>query len=540
MTVRPGAPPSRPGAPAPPDRDLRFLTFLGGTAMADIGDQAWIVVLAFAAAQAGDPLTATLTVAAGTVPRAILDLLGGAVADRVPTRPVLAGAAVGRVLALALGLVALFQLPGNTIAVMVAVAALFGAADAVHKPAIGTFPRQLVAVGQLVRAAGLRQLVARVALLVGPALAGVVLAAVAVPGAMVGLIVVFAVAAVLLGLVRPRKRRRLAPRQSVAASTREVVGYLRQDTRARALVQTMVGLNFFVIPVINAGIAIRVHQEGWGAGTLGVLMASIGVGAVVGALVTLRLRPRYPMRFALLLLVLQGFALALAGVLPVIGAGISLALVGLTAGLSSPMLGGTTQAIVRQSYLGRIYSLYGLADDALIPFALVGYGALAGVIGVERTTVLSGLGMAVLMGLALLRRPLRDLRIDAPGAPAEEDSRSPRPHPDRVRPRAASAQSREPAAPASAGTPVAPVAGTPVVVTPVDGTPVDGTPVAPVDGPAAGSVEADAPIELRRPAAVPEANTAAADFAADRSVAPTDIDRSAHRHRVQRTSRAAG
>jgi MFS family permease len=412
---------------APPDRDPRFLTFLGGTAMADIGDQAWIVILAYAAAQSGHPLTATLTVAAGTVPRAILDLIGGSVADRLPTRPLLVVAALGRVLALALGLLALVELPGRTVPIMVLVAVLFGAADAVHKPAVGTFPRQVVAVTQLVRAASLRQLVARVALLVGPALAGVVLAAGKVPGAVAGLVGVFAVAAVLLSLVRPRYRREFAPRQSVVASTREVVGYLRQDAPARALVYTMIGLNFFVIPVINAGIAIRVHQEGWGASTLGVLMASIGFGAVAGTLVTLRIRPRYPMRFALILLVLQGIALALAGVLPVVGAGISLGLVGLTAGLSSPMLGGTTQAIVRQNYLGRIYSLYGLADDALIPFALVGYGAVAGAVGVRLTTVLCGVGMAVLMGTALLRRPLRMLRLDEPEAvdPVVEESLDP-------------------------------------------------------------------------------------------------------------------
>lgn len=405
----PGEPREHPGDPV---RDSRFLRYLGGTGLADIGDQAWIVVLAFAAASTGDPLTATLTVAAGTVPRAILDLIGGAIADRLPTRPLVAVAATARVLALVIGLLALIRMPQHTIWIMVGLAILFGAADAIHKPAIGTLPRQLVPVSRLVKAVGYRQLLARSALLIGPALAGVVLGAWALKGALGGLIAVFAIAAILLGGVRARYQRELSPRQSVVSSTREVVGYLRTDSRARALTFTMIGLNFFVIPVITAGIALRVHENDWGVHALGWLTAAIGVGAVIGNLISLRLKPIYPMRFALIMLVLQGIGLALAGLLPMVGAGIALALVGFTAGISSPMLGGTTQAIVREAYLGRVYALFGLADDALIPFALIGYGALAGVIGVGPTTVICGLAMAVLMSVGLFRRPLRSLRID--------------------------------------------------------------------------------------------------------------------------------
>ena len=408
------------GSGPSPVRDARFFTFLGGVALADIGDHAWVVVLAYAAALSGDPLTATVTVAAGTIPRAILDLVGGAVADRLPTRPLLIGAAGTRVLALVAGLVALSTMPERTIPIMIVLAVFFGAADALHKPAVFTMPRQLIGVGQLVRAASLRQLINRLAMLGGPALAGVVLATVHVPGAIAGLVAVFTVAAILLALVRPRFERERSERQSVIAATRQVVRYLRTDSVARSLVYSMVGLNFFVIPVINAGVALRVAEEGWGAGVLGILMASIGVGAVVGTAVTLRLKPRYPMRFALILLIAQGFGLALTGVLPMVGVAVSLGLVGLTAGLSSPMLAGTAQAIVRPNYIGRVFSVVGLADDALVPFGLIGYGLLAGVIGIGPTTVICGAGMALLMALALLRRSLRTLRIDQ--APEEDVS----------------------------------------------------------------------------------------------------------------------
>ncbi|WP_230208457.1 MFS transporter [Microlunatus sp. Gsoil 973] len=314
-----------------PGRDRRFLTFLGGAASADIGDQAWIVILAYAAAQSGSAVTATLTVAAGTVPRAILELVGGAIADRLPTRPLVVGVAGARVLALAAGLLALIGLPDHTIPIIVGIAVLFGAADALHKPAIFTMPRQIVGVDSVVRAASLRQLVNRLALLGGPALAGAVLAAVALPGAIAGLLAVFLLAAVLLSLVRVRYPREDVERESVLASLRSVVEFLRSDRPSRALVCSMVGLNFFVIPVLNVGVALKAHQEGWSAQVLGILLACVGVGAAIGTLVTLRIKPRHPMRFALALLVMQGFALGLVGLLPMVGVAVSLALVGLTA-----------------------------------------------------------------------------------------------------------------------------------------------------------------------------------------------------------------
>jgi MFS family permease len=418
----PGGDEAAPRVPSP-GRDRRFLTFLGGAAAADIGDQAWIVILAYAAAQSGSAVTATLTVAAGTVPRAILELVGGAVADRLPTRPLVVSVAGARVLALAAGLLALIALPEHSIFVIVGIAVLFGAADALHKPAIFTMPRQIVGVDHVVRAASLRQLVNRMALLGGPALAGAVLAAVALPGAVAGLLAIFLLAAVLLSLVRVRFRREEVQRESVLASLRSVVEFLRADHPSRALVYSMIGLNFFVIPVLNVGVALKAHQEGWSAQVLGILLACVGVGAALGTLVTLRIKPRHPMRFALALLVLQGFALALVGLLPMVGVGISLALVGLTAGLASPMMAGTAQAIVPSNYIGRVFAVVGVADDALIPFALVGYGVVADRVGLSTTTVICGIGMAVLMGIGLLRRPLRNLRLDQPGDEAAGSDR---------------------------------------------------------------------------------------------------------------------
>lgn len=399
-------------AQVPASRDRNFLRYLGGVAAADVGDQAWLTVLAWTAAQTGRPVAATLVLAAGTVPRAVLALVGGAVADRLPSRPLLIGANGVRVLVLLAGVAGLLGLPGHTLAVAVGVAVLFGAADALHIPAIGTMPRQLVDGSQLLRAASMRQLVQRLASIAGPSAAGFVLAAVKLPGALLGLAALFAVAAVLLTTVRIRHPRDESVDQPVLASIRDVLGYLRRDRNAGGLVLALVGLNVFVIPVVSAGVALRAHEQSWGPETLGLLLGAVGLGAVVGTVCTLRIRPTHPLAFALLMLMLQGGALAVVGAAPLVGVGVALGVVGLTSGLASPLLSGTLQATVDQVYLGRVFALISLSDNGLIPLSLVGFGALSGGIGVGTTSLLFGAAMVLLMFSAFVRPTLRRLRVD--------------------------------------------------------------------------------------------------------------------------------
>ncbi|MGI8456852.1 MAG: MFS transporter, partial [Propionibacteriaceae bacterium] len=408
---------TNPGTPQPvrpPQVGRPFFTFLVGVTLADLADRAWLVVLAFTAASLGSPFTATLVIAAGTLPRAVLVLVGGAFADRLPTRPLLVAADVLRavVLLAAVAVLTVNALP--VLPLMVVVGVLFGAADAVHLPSVGTMPRQLVATDGLIRAAGLRQMGGRIAYLAGPPLAGVALGALLLPGTLAVLVVPFVVAAVVMGLVRTRYPREAARSQSVYASVRELIGHLRGRDDSRRLVLSLVGLNFFAIPVVTVGVALRVTAEGWGPTHLGLLIGLVGAGAIVGTLVTFRLRSPRPLRLAYAMLALQGVALATIGVAPEWGVGLALGLVGLTSGLACPPLAGMLQARVEPAYLGRVYSLIALADDGILPLALAGFGAITAAIGIGWAVALSGLGMTAWMGASYCRPRLRNLPL--PGA----------------------------------------------------------------------------------------------------------------------------
>ena len=74
------------GTPPPFRRDLMVQTWLVMKALSDAGDAIWTIAVAWTAVQIASPAIAGLVVAAGTVPRALILLVGGAIADRVDAR----------------------------------------------------------------------------------------------------------------------------------------------------------------------------------------------------------------------------------------------------------------------------------------------------------------------------------------------------------------------------------------------------------------------------------------------------------------------
>lgn len=398
-----------------PLRDPRVAGYVTSRTVSDVADQVWLVALVFAAARLGDPQTAALVIAAGTVPRAVLMLVGGTVADRVDARRLMVSADAIRVVLLVTGAVALMAVP--VVPVLVAVGVAFGVADAISDPAATTFPRRLVTPSELTRVAALRQLGGRAALLVGAPLGGLVLAAADLAGVMVTDAILFALAAVLLLLVRPRFPRTPAAREPVLAAVRSGARYVRRTPRVLHLVIALSGLNVFVTPVTTVGLALRVTDEAWGPQVLGVLLGCLGAGAAAGTVLTLRWRPHRPVMAAQVVLLAQAGALLAVGLAPLAGVVAAVLVIGVTAGIASPLLAGTFQATVDEAYLGRVASLVSLADDGLMPLALAAFGTMAAVAGLAWACAVCGLGMAALMLIGLARRDVRELRTHASPPP---------------------------------------------------------------------------------------------------------------------------
>jgi MFS family permease len=379
----------------PPTRDRVVWVWAAASFLAFVGDSIWLVGLAWAAVTVASPAVAGVVVAVGMVPQAVLLLVGGTVADRLDTRVVMVTANAVRVATLLVGAL-LWNAGAAPVPLLVTVACVFGAADAFYLPASSTMPRQMVRTEDLALLGGLFQVVRRAAVFAGSALGGWIAATQGLVTAMVVDAVGFVVISVVVALVlRPRFPLARSAAEPVVRAIRAGLSYVRGDAIVRTFVITLSGLNVFVGPALSLGVALRSDASGWGAGVVGAANACVGVGAALGALAAMRVKPRRPAVSGFVSLVLQGAAIVALGLdwLPAtIGGAV---VIGLTAGWASVILSACFQRVIREDQIGRVSSMTMLSDYTLLPVATPFFGWLAATTSIPVTAAVFGVGMAV-------------------------------------------------------------------------------------------------------------------------------------------------
>ncbi|MFD4795353.1 MFS transporter [Streptomyces anulatus] len=388
MTVTAVEAPERPA-----HRDPDVLRWLGAYTASMVGDSIYFMALAWAAARTGSASGTGLVLAAGSIPRALLMLGGGVLADRLGPRRVVIGSDAARAV-LVLGLAAVLVLTAPTVGVLVAVALLFGAVDALFLPAVGALPPRISPPGQLARIQGLRGLAARGASIVGAPLGGV---AVATGGpvlafATAGALFVLSLP-LLLGLrIRPlpapvkhggtvagaAEERAVAEERPTARQ--DLVDGLRYIRRHPLLGPLMIVIGLselgFVGP-LNLGLILLSEQRGWGAAGMGWIVAGFASGAA-GAALLIAVRGRVPRAGLVMCLTVLVGATGIAAVAQIPSvplAAATAAVVGLFIGLAGALCGALVQTVADPAYLGRVTSVSTLFTYALIPLSYPATGA---------------------------------------------------------------------------------------------------------------------------------------------------------------------
>lgn len=347
---------------------------------------------------------------AGQIPTFLVAPIAGVLVDRWNRHRVLV---VTQALAmLQSALLAYFALR-HTITVwhVLALAAFQGLINAFDTPARQAFVVEMVdAREDLANAIALNSSMVNGARLIGPSIAGLLIAA-AGEGfcfAVDAVSYVAVLASLLLMHVRPRER---APRNGdVLADLHEGFRYVASFAPIRSILSllalvSLTGIPYTVLMPIFAGPIL-----GGGAHTLGLLMGASGVGAVAGALWLAARRSVLGL----------GRALAIAGT--IFGAALvafsfsrwlwlSLVLVAIAGGgMMVQMAASNTllQTFVDEDKRGRVMSFYTMAFFGMAPFGSLAAGWLGERIGAP-ATVLAG-GVATVAGAALFARKLPELR----------------------------------------------------------------------------------------------------------------------------------
>jgi len=231
----------------------------------------------------------------GTVdmlPFLLFALPAGVWIDRIPRRPVLIVADVGRALALAtVPIVAAF---GHlTIWQLYAVGFVTGTFTVFFDVAYQSYLPSLVGRPHLVEGNAKLELSRSAAQIAGPGVGGVLVGAITAPYAIVVDSVSFAVSALLLGRIRKHEPR---PEPTAAHNMRaelmEGLRYVLGDPRWRAITLYVSTFNFFTGVAFALYVVYAVRNLGLTPGELGLVLALGNLGWLFGAVVVRRLSGR--------------------------------------------------------------------------------------------------------------------------------------------------------------------------------------------------------------------------------------------------------
>jgi MFS family permease len=378
------------------------LISVAGTWMQNIA-LAWLVIQL-----SSSPLAVGALAFCRFLPFLLLGLVAGVVVDRFDTRRLLiATQATAMLVSIVLAVVTLSGI--ESLPLVYALAALGGLILVFDSPGRQTLTFQMVGPRELPNAVALNSGLFNASRVVGPALAGLTIAV-----AGVGLcFVVNAVSflAVLVALKEMREEELTPVTKSretrMVAGIREGLAWSARSPLALTVlvvvtVVSTVGFNFNVLVPLLASQTLDV-----GAGMFGVLSASFGLGALVGALATATLRSASPRTFVAGAI---GFSLAMLALAPVHTTGLALALL-FALGLSFSLFTASANALVQLAspdhLRGRVVSLYLFAFAGLAPIGGLVAGWLAEVGGTKLA-----FGVGGLSGLAAVAWAHRRLSTD--------------------------------------------------------------------------------------------------------------------------------
>jgi MFS family permease len=402
-------------------RDFRLLWV--GEAVSSLGDQFALIALPWLAlVMTGSGLALGGVLALMAIPRALFMLIGGVSVDRLSPRRVMIGSNAVRLVAVAvLGVVVLAGLA--ELWMLYVFALVFGVADAFFFPAQTSIVPQLVEPEQLQRANGIVQGTAQATVLVGPALAGIIIAALGseaadTTGIAVGLLLdalTFVISMVTLWLIRAR-RRAVHAATSIIESIREGVRFVWGKASMRAVIALSLSANLFIVGPFEIGLPYFAYTRlPEGAAAFGVLLAAFGGGSLIGLAAGAMLPTPQPARLGTIVILsisLAGVGLAaLAPVHSTLLAAVMTAASGITLGYGN-LLGLTwIQTRIPSELMGRVMSLMMLGSMGLVPVSMFIAGAAVQV-SLDATLVVAGLGMAVVSLASLLSPAVRNLGLE--------------------------------------------------------------------------------------------------------------------------------
>ncbi len=406
-------------------RNTNFRWLCGGGVISLLGDQFTMIALPWLVLKlSGDPLALGGVLAAMGVPRAVLMLVGGALVDRSSPRRILLLTKYAN--AAFIGLLGVLVLMARVdMALVYVLAAAIGVCSAFAWPAGSALLPGVLEPALLAPANGILMGMRQVAMLFGPLLAGVVIAAGGDASGGIadarglGFALLFdalsyLVSAATLARVRPLSANAppAANKPPLLDSLKAGLRYCWDDTTLRACFLYWGAIALFVSGPLQIAMPLLAERLG-GAGTYGSLMAAHGAGMLGGMLLSSLLPGLRIANFGTTLLVADGMVgllfIAMAGVAGIWQGVALLVALGVIGGYLQVAMMSWLQRRISLDMLGRGMALLMFLFMGLAPVSAALSGWLVGIVGLGAIFAGSGLAMLAVVLFGYVATPIRHL-----------------------------------------------------------------------------------------------------------------------------------
>jgi predicted MFS family arabinose efflux permease len=419
MQEAPGPPHSDEGKAVPrrpwstgPLRHRPFALLFAARAVSSLGDGLVVVALSFAVLElTGSVTDLGLVIGAQSAALVVFVLLGGVWSDRLARRSVMLLADAVRMVAQ--GISAALLIAGTAhVWQLVVLQAAYGAAKGFFSPASVAIVPEVAAPADLQPANALLGLSENATAVLGPAIAGVIVATTSPGWGLAADAASFFLSGVLLlGVQAARGAPAPSERSpSVIAELRDGWGVFRSMRWLWATVLYFTLYMGIVYPPFQVlGPAIARSSLG-GAGAWAAITAAFGTGAVLGGLVGLRWRPAHPLRSSILMFLWASLLFVLLALHASLWTLILLAAIdGATSSIFNTFWFTAMQTRVSPGDLSRVSSWDHLGTLLLGPLGLAAVGPVAGALGYS-ATLYGAAAINLLLTLAVLAvREVRNL-----------------------------------------------------------------------------------------------------------------------------------
>lgn len=395
----------------PPIQWRRINALVAGQGASMGGDFILLIAMGWTAIQLGGAGAVTTMMLAATIPRALMLIFGGAVADRFGPRFVLMRTTSARLVLLAAGTLVVHS--SETLAALVVISLLDGLLFGLASPSAGSVIPHLAADEQLPRANSLYAMVTRVAPIIGSPVGAWMIASGELWRALLVTTVTCAISLGTLFVVTKGMEppERVSGGRSLVRSSGDGLRLLVSHPRLRWTFVAALCLDMAFGWPIDVALPLLVQENGWGVHAIGVIIAAFSAGALVSSALGAVLAHRIPL---MVRFVVSGVGIAvgilLMALMPsVLTIAVTGAAVGLMTGLNGPAIVTVYQQAAPKDRMGSALATLTLASIGVGPISIALFGGLSLAIGLKLTWLVCGtVGLvAPVAALLALRHPVR-------------------------------------------------------------------------------------------------------------------------------------